>query len=117
MAGAILALTLTALPGFFLAAVKAAEDGDLPATGDTTLRTTTEIPWLGRSKACNVLISVDEPLWEHRDKNMTSLLESAQGLVDNVNRVFSTQVFTEGTGRDIYFRISRIQVRGRLSAS
>ena len=35
----------------------------------------------GRTKACDVLIAIDEPLWERHDRNMTQLTDLAKAHV------------------------------------
>lgn len=66
---------------------------------------------LGRSKACDVVIGIDETLWEKNDANLTGLVDLLQAHVDFANRVFTSQVMTEESGfEDVYFRLARVQV-------
>lgn len=65
----------------------------------------------GRSKACDVVIGIDETLWEKNDANLTGLVDLLQAHVDFANRVFTSQVMTEESGfEDVYFRLARVQV-------
>ena len=62
-----------------------------------------------RSKACDMLISFDEPFWEKRDRNMTELVDIAKKHVQKLNDVFMEQIFINEY-RDLYFRLARVQV-------
>ena len=62
-----------------------------------------------RRKACEILISFDEPFWEHKEKNMTALIDVATKHVEKLNQVFTEQVFV-GEYNEIYFRVARVQV-------
>ena len=62
-----------------------------------------------RRKACEMLISFDEPFWEYKEKNMTELIDIATKHVEKLNQVFTEQVFV-GEYNEIYFRLARVQV-------
>ena len=66
-------------------------------------------PMTGRSRSCDILFAVDEPLWDLRDHNMTYMVEMANHMVDSLNEIFTEQVFT-GAFDDLYFRLARVQV-------
>ena len=60
--------------------------------------------------------SIDEPLYNHYERNMTALLGMAEEHVAFANKIFGEQVFTEEEGlADRYFRIGRIQVEPRIT--
>lgn len=63
----------------------------------------------GRNKACDVLIAIDQPLWEHHDKNMTLLVDLAKDHVKGLNRIYSRQVFADSYD-SYYFHLKRVQV-------
>ena len=63
----------------------------------------------GRTKSCDILMAIDEPLWEHKDRNMTELEETAHLLVDKLNDIFAKQIFIEAND-NLYFRLARVQV-------
>ena len=62
-----------------------------------------------RSKACDMLISFDEPFWEIKDRNMTELIGIANNHVQKLNDVFFEQIFIDDYN-DLYFRLARVQV-------
>ena len=62
-----------------------------------------------RRKACEMLISFDEPFWEYKEKNMTEIIDVAKKHVEKLNQVFTEQVFV-GEYNEIYFRLARVQV-------
>ena len=62
-----------------------------------------------RRKACEMLISFDEPFWEYKEKNMTELIDIATKHVEKLNQVFTKLVFV-GEYNEIYFRLARVQV-------
>ena len=64
--------------------------------------------WKNRSRACEVFIGVDETLFDHFERNMTTVVQFAQAHVDELNNIFIKQVF--GKDSDRYFRLSRVQV-------
>ena len=62
------------------------------------------------------ICSIDEPLYNHYERNMTALLGMAEAHVAFANKIFSEQVFTEEEGlADRYFRIGRIQVEPKIT--
>lgn len=63
----------------------------------------------GRSKACDVLIAIDQTLWEHHDRNMTVLVNLAKDHVEGLNRIYSQQVFIDEFD-DYYFHLKRVQL-------
>lgn len=63
----------------------------------------------GRNKACDVLIAIDQPLWEQHDKNMTLLVDLAKEHVQGLNRIYSQQVFVDNY-ESYYFHLKRVQV-------
>ena len=76
-----------------------------------TTSTTTKSLVKGRARACNVLVGIDEPLYEEFDQNMTNLIAMAQDHFNFVNNIFAEQVFTDDNGfGDVYFNVARVQV-------
>lgn len=63
-----------------------------------------------RNRACEILIGIDEPLFEEYNNNLTSVVDLAQKHVDALNDIFITQVFTSGSDTDRYFHLARVQV-------
>jgi len=61
------------------------------------------------SRACNVLIGIDENLYELKGRNMTDLVDLAQTHVNRVNSIYKQDVFV-GEYEDMYFRLARVQV-------
>ena len=60
--------------------------------------------------------SIDEPLYNLYERNMSALLDLAENHVAFANKIFGEQVFTEDEGfADRYFRIGRIQVRAKIT--
>jgi hypothetical protein len=43
-------------------------------------------------RACRVFIGIDEPLWLHREQNMSDVVQLAQDHVDALNEIFIPQV-------------------------
>ena len=64
---------------------------------------------VGRNKACNVLIGIDEPLWSHHEKNMTCIVQLAKDHINGLNKIFSEQVFIEDY-KHYYFNLKRVEV-------
>ena len=62
-----------------------------------------------RNKACDMLISFDEPFWENKERNMTELVRIANHHVQKLNDVFIEQIFIDDYD-DLYFRLARVQV-------
>ena len=62
-----------------------------------------------RNKACEMLISFDEPFWENKKRNMTELVEIANKHVQRLNEVFTDQIFIGGYNK-FYFSLARVQV-------
>ena len=62
-----------------------------------------------RTKACEMLISFDEPFWENKDRNMTELVNIAKKHVQKLNDVFTEQIFINEYS-DLYFKLARVQV-------
>ena len=62
-----------------------------------------------RTRACEMLISFDEPFWKKHEKNMTELVKIAEEHVDKLNLIFMDQIFI-GDYKDLYFRLARVQV-------
>jgi len=63
----------------------------------------------GRSRSCDILMAIDEPLWDLRDRNMTHFVETSKYLVQHLNTKFIQQVFLAPYD-DLYFRLARVQV-------
>ena len=62
-----------------------------------------------RSRACEMLISFDEPFWRKHQQNMTELVKIAEEHVEKLNLIFMDQIFI-GDYKDLYFRLARVQV-------
>ena len=63
----------------------------------------------GRTRSCDILMAIDDVLWEQRERNMTDLVETAHHLVDQLNNIFVKQIFS-GPYDYLYFRLARVQV-------
>jgi len=63
----------------------------------------------GRRKACDVLIGIDQTLWEQNDKNITVLVQLAKDHVRGLNKLFSEQVFIEDFNA-YYFNLNRVEI-------
>ena len=48
--------------------------------------------WDSRSRACKVFIGIDEPLFEHHEKNLSAVVKLAQDHVEALNDIFIEQV-------------------------
>ena len=63
-------------------------------------------------KVCNVLVGIDEPLYNHHQQNLSQLTELVEDHFDGVNSIFrnnETGVFRDSLA-DISFKVGRIQV-------
>lgn len=48
--------------------------------------------WESRGRACVIFIGIDEPLFEHHDKNLSAVVKLAQDHVEALNDIFIDQV-------------------------
>ena len=60
-------------------------------------------------RACNVVVGIDEPLYDLYDKNMTALTALVGEHFGQVNEIYRRSVFADHY-EDVYFRVARIQV-------
>lgn len=63
----------------------------------------------GRNKACDVLVAVDESLYNRHDGNMTFLVDLAKQHIKGLNQIFASQVFVE-QHESYFFNLKRVQV-------
>lgn len=69
-----------------------------------------KLSWKDGRRACSIFIGIDEPLFNRLGKNMTAAVKLAQDQVDELNIIFSEQVFDSGSDGERYFRLGRVQV-------
>ena len=66
--------------------------------------------WENRNQACNIFIGVDEIMFDLLERNMTDIVLYVQDHVDELNNIFTEEVFDFGSDSNRYFRLSRVQV-------
>jgi len=62
-----------------------------------------------KTRACDILIGIDDNLYELKEKNMSALVDLAQTHIDAVNKIYNKAVFVDEFS-DVYFRLARVQV-------
>lgn len=62
-----------------------------------------------KTRVCEVLVGIDEPLYEHYNKNLSQLVVLASEHIAQVNQLYSQAVFVEQYS-DLEFRLARVQV-------
>ena len=74
------------------------------------------IPSESSGRVCKVLARIDEPLYAHHGKNMTSLTVLIQNLFDGVNDIYQkkTGPFI-GAYSDVTFTVVKIEVKSTSS--
>ena len=74
------------------------------------------IPSESSGRVCKVLARIDEPLYAHHGKNMTSLTVLIQNLFDGVNDIYQrkTGPFIDAYS-DVTFKVVKIEVKSTSS--
>lgn len=62
-----------------------------------------------KTRTCDVLIGIDEPLYDHYNKNLSQLVDLARDHITQVNHIYKEAVFVERF-QDLVFRLARVQV-------
>ena len=62
-----------------------------------------------RTKACEMLIAIDEPLYDLFNGNIQNLTKMAKDHVEELNKLFHKSVFDGKKYENIYFRIKEIR--------
>ena len=63
----------------------------------------------GKTRACDVLMVIDSPLFELYDKNMSAVVELAQDHINGLNEIFFKELFVDDY-QSLYFFLKRVQV-------
>ncbi len=79
-------------------------------TGSLAQDQDADLKLAGRSKACDLFVGVDEPLYLRHGRNMSSLVSAALRHVSAANAVFARDVFTGDGHGGRYLRLKRVQV-------
>ena len=64
-------------------------------------------------RVCKVLARIDEPLYSHHDKNITSLTVLIQNLFQGVNKIYQSKSgpFFYNNYSDVMFKVVKIEVK------
>jgi len=63
----------------------------------------------GKTRACDVLMVIDSPLFELYAKNMSAVVELAQDHINGLNEIFFKELFVDDY-QSLYFFLKRVQV-------
>ena len=61
-------------------------------------------------KFCDMLIAIDEPLYDMYNRDMKKLTEMTQLHIENLNKIYHQTVFTGHYYENIYFQIKEIKI-------
>ena len=63
----------------------------------------------GRSKACTLLVAVDQTAWPQLGGSDKEVLERVESLIEELNKIYFTTVLAMPPFDNIYFRLSTVR--------